>query len=62
MALLNYKPTKRGFNVYRLVGKKWQLVRRVKAVTLDAVADLPKAALDMLWREYGIRPPAGLGR
>jgi hypothetical protein len=55
MALLNYRPTKQGVN--RLVGKRWRLIRRVKAVMVDALNDLPEAARDMLWMEYGIRPP-----
>jgi hypothetical protein len=57
MAIFNYKPTKRGLDVYKLVGKRWKLIRRMKADTVEALNDLPKAALDMLWREYGIRPP-----
>jgi hypothetical protein len=61
MAIFNYKPTKRGLDVYKLVGKRWKLIRRMKADTVEALNDLPKAALDMLWMEYGIRPPC-LGR
>jgi hypothetical protein len=37
-----------GLSVYQMVGKRWKLIRRVKAVTVDFMNDLPKAALDML--------------
>ena len=74
MTLLNYRPTKQGLSVYRLVGKsvdretratkkaRWQLVRRIKATTIEALNDLPEDALDLLWQQFGIRPPEGLGR
>jgi hypothetical protein len=60
MALLNYRPTKRGFNVYVLVGKRFRLVRRFKPAVIDAVADLPADVLATLALEYGIRPPSPL--
>ena len=43
----------------RLVGQSQAAcIRRVKAITVDALNDLPEAARDMLSREFGVRPTA----